>query len=50
METLNKLPELDKGHPIFGSIHLFAKDPLKFFSDYQYQYDGIFRVKSRQNF
>jgi cytochrome P450 len=44
--TLNKLPELDKGHLIFGSIHLFAKDPLKFLNDYQYQYDGIYRVKS----
>jgi cytochrome P450 len=46
MSTLKQLPVLDAGNPIFGSIHLFAKDPLKFFNDYQYQYDGIFRVKS----
>ena len=46
MSTLKQLPVLNAGNPIFGSIHLFAKDPLKFFIDYQYQYDGIFRVKS----
>lgn len=46
MSALKPLPVLDAGNIIFGSIHLFAKDPLKFFNDYQYQYDGIFRVKS----